>query len=172
MTSHARLGAIIVALLACNTIYYLIAGRASEALDSVAWYTLLILFTLESSRVALDTRKLALVRGARIIAVAAVAAAAVGYVLEHEWLDATNIFLWIAVVVLLEAEVRRPSAIASRPMLFSVLAILLYSALTVLVVIWLTRGEWMDAWDAALWLAAFGVLELGLLHAADKRKIV
>jgi len=46
-------------------------------------------------------------------------------------------------------------------------AALLYAALGILVVIWLVRGEWMDAWDAALWLAAFGVLEMDLLHTGE-----
>jgi len=166
MISRARLSAIIVALLACNSVYYVIAGRASEALDSLAWFALLILFMLESMR-SVRLRSpcvLAAVRGARLVAAVAVGAAAYGYVTECEWLDATNIFLWIAVVALLEIEVRYPAAMAQRRTLYTRTAALLYSALAVLVVIWLVRGEWMDAWDAALWLAAFGILELDVLH--------
>jgi hypothetical protein len=32
-------------------------------------------------------------------------------------------------------------------------------------VIWATRGEWFDAYDAALWLAAFVFIEMELLAA-------
>jgi hypothetical protein len=82
---------------------------------------------------------------------------------EQEWLDASNLFLWIAVVVLLEIEVRRPAFVAAHHQAFARTALLLYAALGVLVLIWLGRGEWINAWDAALWLAAFGLLELNLL---------
>ena len=87
---------------------------------------------------------------------------------EKEWLDAANLFLWIAVVTLLETEVRRPTALSAHRKAFTTTAVLLYAALGVLVVIWLARGEWMDAWDAALWLSAFGILELEVLRAEAK----
>ncbi len=165
-----RLELAILALLAANTGYYILAGRASEALDSLAWYVLLILFTLESARAPSwrTPRKLAIMRGARVLATLAVAATAVLYVHEAQWLDAINLGVWIAVVVLLEIEVRdsaRDTVHATlRRRAFAPAAALLYTALAVLVLIWLARGEWMDAWDAALWLAAFGLLELGLLR--------
>lgn len=154
---------VILSLLALNSAYYVVAGRASEALDSIAWFVLLILFTLEALPIAGITRALTLMRLVRLIAAAAIAAAAAGYVIEREWLDAANIFLWIAVVVLLEIELRCPDFVARHRSLFTGLALLLYSGLGLLVAIWLTRGEWMDAWDAALWLVAFGVLEMYLL---------
>lgn len=171
MGMHARVSAFILALLACNSTYYLIAGRASEALDSVAWFVLLILFMLESARAArlASSGALRIVRAARLVAAVAVGAAAIGYVSEREWLDAANIFLWIAVVALLESEVRYPAAVARRRRAFTGAATLLYSGLAALAAVWLARGEWMDAWDAALWLTAFGVLELDLLRASEPK---
>lgn len=165
-------GALIIALLTCNSFYYIVAGRTSEALDSSAWYVLLILFTLESARRVRGARMLELVRGARLVAAVAVGAAAAGYVMERAWLDATNIFLWIAVVALLEIEVRHPAAVERRRMLFTRAAIVLYSALAALVVIWLVRGSWMNAWDATLWLAAFGMLELNVLRTTPIEKSI
>ena len=38
-----------------------------------------------------------------------------------------------------------------------------YAGLLGLVLAWLLRGEWFDAYDAALWLAALATLEMGLL---------
>jgi hypothetical protein len=166
--SHlAKFKVVIFGLLACNTIYYIVAGRFSEALESVAWYALLILFLLETNRqrYPLSARVLTVIHGLRLIATLAILASAVLYVREQEWLDATNLFLWIAVVVLLEIEIRRPAAVTTHRRTYTMTAALLYAALGVLVVIWLTRREWMDAWDAALWFAAFGVLEMDLLRS-------
>jgi len=165
-----RLSIVLLALLACNTGYYIIAGRFSEALDSLAWYALLILFMLETNHRRRSIRTLALMRGMRWLATIAIAVTAVLYVLEAEWLDAANLFLWIAVVALLEVEVRRPAIVATHHRRFARAAALLYAALGVLLLIWLARGEWMDAWDAALWLSAFGLLELKLLARANTIK--
>jgi hypothetical protein len=168
--SPVRVQAALLALLACNTLYYIVAGRFSEALESVAWYALLILFLLETARTRHGASLLAVNvnHGLRLTATLAIAVSAVFYVAEKEWLDATNLLLWIAVVVLLEIEIRRPAAVAAHRKEFTLTAALLYTALGALAVVWLTRGEWMDAWDAVIWLTAFGVLELDLLHTSNK----
>ncbi len=172
MKRGSRLGVVILVLLACNTGYFLIAGRLSEALDSLAWYVLLILFTLESASAQgrRGAKTLAMMRGARVMATLAIAASAVLYVREKEWLDASNLALWIAVVLLLEIEVRRPAVVAAHRKAFEFTAALFYSALGLLVLTWLARGEWMDAWDAALWLSAFGLLEVQFLSRLDAKQ--
>jgi len=161
-----RLQAAIFALLAGNTIYYILAGRFSEALESVAWYALLILFLFEASRArqSLVPGALLLIHGLRLLATFAILTSAVLYVREQEWLDATNLLLWIAVVVLLEFEIQRPATVAAHRSAFALSAALLYAALGLLVLVWLARGKWMNAWDATLWLAAFGILEMDLLQ--------
>ena len=155
----------IFTLLAGNTAVYLATGTRSEALDSVAWLTLLVSFELETvrgERFRGRRSKIAL-HGARMLAAVALAAAAVGYVRGKEWLDAINVALWIAGAGLLEFEVRCPD-IASRHRGSLVAATsILYSGLVGLVLAWLLRGEWFDAYDAALWLLAFATLELDLL---------
>ncbi|HTD91764.1 MAG TPA: hypothetical protein VK663_13940 [Burkholderiales bacterium] len=165
-----RLGVVILGLLACNTTYYIVAGRLSEALESMAWYALLILFTLETmpgNRLR-SAKKIVVLQGLRFLATLAIGVSAVLYVREKAWLDATNLFLWIAVVGLLEIEVRRPAAVNAYRKVFTRSATLLYAALSVMVLIWLARGEWMNMWDAALWLAAFGLLELNFLNREDE----
>lgn len=163
MAFDPRLACVILVLLAGNTAYYVIAGRLSEALDSLAWYALLILFALESLRSRRPRAAVLLMHGVRGLATLAIAVSAVLYVREGEWLDAINVCLWIAVVLLLEIEVRHPARVAARRQLFSRVAAGLYGTLAVLVLIWLAQGAWMDAWDAAVWLTAFGALERGLL---------
>ena len=92
-----------------------------------------------------------------------VIAAMLGYAFEENVLDAVNSVLWIAVVILLEAEVRFPELVSkARTRAFAAAAALLYGGLAVLVVLWAVKGMWFDAYDALLWLIAFATLELNI----------
>ena len=165
---HSSYRVAIFALLICNTAYYLFAGTLSKGLDAAAWLLLLTLFALEtgtasSMRTPGAARAL---RGARMIAAAAICVAGVAYFIEHDWLDVVNTGLWVAVVALLELEVRRPFAVASHRRGFVATAVMLYTGLGVLVVAWAWRGEWFDAYDALLWLMAFALIEIDVLRSA------
>lgn len=160
--------AAVFVLLAANTAVYAATGTASEALDSVAWLVLLAAFELETGlggRFA-EGRLAAVLRGVRLAAAAAIFAAGIGYVLDGEWLDAANIGLWIAVVALLETEVRYPAFVAGQRARFTAAAAALYSGLAILVLVWLWQGDWFDAYDAALWLVAFATIEVNVLGLA------
>lgn len=159
----------VYALLAANLAAYALLGRPNELLDAAAWLVLLALFEIETAHGAhLSARALRLLHVLRLAAGTGVLAAAAGYLAEGEWLDAANAWLWVAVVILLEVEVRAPQALARRRAAFLVAAVVLYSALFLLVPTWLWQGEWLDAWDAMLWLAAFFVIELDVLGYAVK----
>jgi len=64
--------------------------------------------------------------------------------------------------------VRAPQAVERRRESFLIAAVVLYSALFFLVPAWLLQGEWLDAWDATLWLAAFFAIELNVLQRTNK----
>lgn len=165
---HPRLKALLFALLVCNAAIFSITGTLGEAMDSVAWLTLLALFELETAygdRLR-GSSMTVLVRATRIVAAIAVLAAAARYLQERAWLDAVNAWIWIAVVVMLEAEVRLPEAVARHRDALRVLAATLYGALALLVVIWAWQGAWFDAYDAALWIAAFVAIEINVLSRA------
>ena len=155
----------IFALLATNVAGYGLFGRPTEALDSVAWLTLLALFELETAypQRMQQKRVAAMVRAGRLVAGIAVVMAAIGFVREREWLDAVNAMLWIAVVMLLELQVRSLDTVERHRPLFAGIAGSLYTAMAALVVIWAWGGEWFDAYDALLWLIAFVALELNVL---------
>jgi hypothetical protein len=162
--------AAVFALLALNTAIFLISGTLSAGLDSIAWLTLLALFELETGfgqRLRAGPA-IAAVHGIRLAALAAVGAAAAGFLYNKEWLDAANSGLWIAVVALLELEIRRPATVAVHRERFTAAAATLYSGLGALVLVWLWRGEWFDAYDAALWLVAFATIEMNVLEAAQR----
>lgn len=164
MAAFAAFKLALIALLAANAIVYASSGTLSEAFDSIAWFTLFLLFELELRFTAWMTRRhvstsVHLVRaGAALF----IAAAAAGYVLERAWLDALSAGLWIGVVALLELEVRRPDIVAAKRNGFVCVAALLYGGLCAVVLVWAWRGEWFDAYDGLLWLIAFATIELGL----------
>ena len=152
-------------LLAVNAALYATTGRFSEGLDAFAWYLLLALFELETRRPHWSRRPhaAATLDLLRLLAAAAVAVAAASYVLEGEWLDAANALLWIGVVIVLELEVRLPQTAAQFRRLITGSSFALYAALAAVALAWLLRGEWLDAYDALLWIAAFALIELDLL---------
>jgi hypothetical protein len=161
---------VMFALLAANTLYYLVAGTWSKGLDSAAWLALLMLFELETggSNWVAGGRAAFAVRLSRLAAGAGVCAAAAGYIYEGDTLDAINASLWIAVVVLLECEVRVARTVAQHRVAFASIATLVYAGLAVLVPAWAWRGEWLDAYDALLWLIAFAMIEMDVLGLAPR----
>jgi hypothetical protein len=153
-------------LLAFNVVLFADAGTFAQALDTAAWWLLLVLFDLESRAAAWTARPLPrfVMRALRILAAGGVAAAAIGYLRTAAWLDAGNACLWIAVVILLETEVRAPVWASAHRRGFVLTSVVLYSALGAFVLAWVWQAAWLDAYDALLWLIAFGTLEMGLLQ--------
>jgi hypothetical protein len=82
--------------------------------------------------------------------------------------DVINSAAWILVVILLEIEVRLLTRWGggSRPMasLANSLKIILYGTLVVAAVYWGFKGDFLDFWDAALWLFAFVFIELNVFE--------
>ena len=155
--------ALVFALLAWNTVVYVYSGTLSEGIDSVAWLVLLALFELETGTGA-PRKRVAVIHGARIVAATAIPVAAIGYFLEREWLDAVNSVLWIAVVVLLETQIRFPAAATRYRLWMSAAAAGLYCGLASVALAWLWQAEWFGAYDAALWLLAFVAIEINVLQ--------
>jgi hypothetical protein len=159
--------ATVFGLLAVNATYFLLARTGAEALDAVSWLTLLVLFELEARgpAMSLGQRTAWLLQLIRLGAGIAIVFATVIYVYERQWADAINSALWIAVVVLLEAEVRWKDALVRYRTGFKAAAALLYCGLAVLAIVWLVREEWFDGYDAVLWLVAFATIENDVLRA-------
>lgn len=162
--------ALIFVLLACNAAVFSFTGTFGEALDTAAWLVLLILFELETGHAERLRRKrvVTAVHSIRLAAAAAIGAAAIGYVYEKAWLDAINSGLWIAVVILLEFEIRFFQAVERHRAWFTVVAATLYSGLAALVLAWTWRKAWFEAYDALLWLVAFATLEINVLQIFRK----
>ena len=153
------------ALLAVNTAWFLAIAPWTKGLDSLAWFTLLMLFALETAnrRWLEKLHARGLVHLLRAGVVVAIVVSAYGYVQQEQWLDAVNVALWILVVILLECELRFAQWVANHRRLFAGSACVLYGAIGALVPLWALRGEWFDAYDAVLWLIAFVLIEMDAL---------
>ena len=81
------------------------------------------------------------------------------------WTDVVNSATWIGVVLLLEFDVRMQLAgrYRGRVLLVSkVLKVVLYGILFIAAVYWGFKGDFLDFWDAFLWLFAFFFIERNL----------
>jgi hypothetical protein len=156
----------IFVLLAVNAIVYATAGRLAEGVDALAWFALLALFEVETRwpQWTQTPRYAAALGLLRLLAAAGVAVAALAYLREREWVDATNAWMWIGVVIVLEFEVRAPRLAARFRRGITGVSMLLYGALAAVALIWFVQGEWFDGYDAVLWIAAFALIEMDLLR--------
>lgn len=154
------------ALLAANAVIYATTGRASEGMDALAWFALLVLFEIETRfpRWTRGTRTATALDLLRFSAAVAIAVAAFAFVRESQWLDAINAWLWIGVVAVLELEIRLQSRVTRHRRLIAAVSILLYGTLVMVALTWLAQGAWFNAYDAALWIAAFILIEMDLLR--------
>jgi len=156
-------------MLAWNTAMFVYGGTFSEGLDSIAWLVLLALFELETGAAQASGKQAAAIHAARLAAATAIPVAAVGYFLDQEWLDAINSVLWIAVVAILEFQVRFAAAAARYRALTTTAAGSLYCGLGAIAVVWLWRADWFSAYDALLWLLAFVTIEINVLQVLQRR---
>ena len=160
----------LIGLLALNAVIYTANGRAAEAADAVAWFALLALYEWECRRhpAARHQRIEILLFACRLGAAIAIVFSAATFLREQEWLDALNAWLWIGVVIVLEIEVRLTTLSELHRRSLLVTSLLLYGGLAAVMLAWLYQGEWFDAYDASLWIAAFALIEMGLLKGNEK----
>ena len=83
------------------------------------------------------------------------------------WTDVINAGTWILVVIVLEVEVRLQlrDSLSDRLMTANkFIKLLLYSVLFAAAAYWGYAGDFLDFWDAALWLFAFIFIELNVFE--------
>ena len=83
------------------------------------------------------------------------------------WVDVINAAVWLLVVLVLEIDVRlqehnRFEGVALRASTAS--KYVLYTALFAAAVYWGFKGDFVDFWDAFLWLVAFVFIELNMFE--------
>lgn len=83
------------------------------------------------------------------------------------WIDVINSGVWLLVVLVLEIDVRlqehnRFEGLALRSS--NIIKIILYATLLYAAVYWGMKGDFVDFWDALLWLVAFVFIELNVFE--------
>ncbi len=83
------------------------------------------------------------------------------------WIDVINSAVWLAVVLILEIDVRLQERSLFEGWAFyssTAAKACLYSALLYAAVYWGVNGDFVDFWDAFLWLLAFVFIELNVFE--------
>jgi len=83
------------------------------------------------------------------------------------WTDVVNASVWILVVIVLELEVYLPAArVYGTKFYYGYKAskLLLYGTLLVAAVYWWMYSDFLDFWDAFLWLVAFFFIEMNVIQ--------
>lgn len=88
-------------------------------------------------------------------------------ILGLAWVDVVNSAVWLLVVIVLEIDVRlqergRLHGMALR--LSNISKYILYSVLLLAAIYWGINGDFVDFWDAFLWLVAFVLIELNVFE--------
>lgn len=81
------------------------------------------------------------------------------------WVDVINAGVWLLVVMLLEFDVRmqeRNRLVGTALRISNLSKYVLYSTLFLAAVYWGFKGDFVDFWDAFLWLVAFIFIELNV----------
>ncbi|MDH3350425.1 MAG: hypothetical protein OEM51_02675 [Gammaproteobacteria bacterium] len=83
------------------------------------------------------------------------------------WVDVINAAVWLLVVLVLELDVQlqerdRYEGLALR--LSNIVKVVLYTTLLLAAIYWGVKGDFVDFWDAFLWLVAFVFIELNVFE--------
>ena len=89
------------------------------------------------------------------------------------WVDVINSAVWLLVVLVLEVDVRLQErgyfeGLALRAS--NVIKFFLYGALLLAAIYWGFKGDFVDFWDAFLWLVAFVFIELNVVEWREEVK--
>jgi hypothetical protein len=157
----------IVALLALNFAVYALFDTWIKAVDALVWLALLILYEMEAHH--LGNRHRRLLTNIRTVLVILVPLIFLGYLNGKEWLDVINSLLWFILIALLEWEMRKSDRVLQYAQAYWLATIAVFCGLSAMVLAWLWKKSWLDAYDAALWLVAFGTIETDILALLKKK---
>lgn len=144
-------------LIAADTWIFAYLDDQAKLLDSAAWLCLLLLFEVEKNWLTKTSSSrilLVLLRMSRGVAILLILASNASYVQSSDWLDIINSLIWYGVIVRMEYLARWPVRNGRD----------IYLILFLPVLAWIWRSEWLDAWDAILWIIALMVVDRPDMH--------
>jgi hypothetical protein len=165
-----KLKLILLALLTLNVGLYAFIQNVISTLEDLVWLMLLMMYELEAFP-ALSAAPKPVRRIIRDVLIAAIVLIFLEYLRETAWLDITNNLLWFLLIGLMELELRLPQTLQAYHKLYWAAMWLTFAGLLLLAMLWLLRGAWLDAYDALLWIAAFGFIEVDILRFFSLRTV-
>ncbi|MDH3990236.1 MAG: hypothetical protein OEV34_13950, partial [Gammaproteobacteria bacterium] len=105
---------------------------------------------------------------------AVVDAAGLTEIVRLAWVDVINAAVWLLVVLVLEIDVRlqeqnRLEGLALK--VSSAAKFVLYGTLFLAAIYWGIKGDFVDFWDAFLWLVAFVFIELNVFEWREEENL-
>lgn len=158
----------ILVLLMLNTVIYAFVDTLTSTVDALAWLVLLVMYELETNSNNLPIAE-TIMQAIRYGLIALIALVFVSYLQDSEWLDVANSLLWFGLIALLELEVHKPVLVMRHDHLFWLLTLTTFIGLIAMAVIWLWQGAWLDGYDAALWIVAFGLIEVDIFNFLKRK---
>jgi hypothetical protein len=158
----------IVVLLTVNVVIYAVADTLTSAVDALTWLMLLVLYELEANGAAPKAENW--LHKIRDVLIAVIGLVFVSYVHEKEWLDVVNSALWFVLIALLELEVRRPDKVYKYRQSYWLATVTVFAGLIAMLIAWAWQSAWLDVYDAALWIVAFGSIEVDIFQILQRKR--
>jgi hypothetical protein len=89
------------------------------------------------------------------------------------WVDVINAAVWLLIVLILEIDVwlqERNKLDGALLQASNAFKVVLYSSLFIAAIYWGVKGDFIDFWDALLWLIAFVFIELNVFEWRQEAK--
>ena len=164
---YPRFKLVIVVLIALNAVIYAMVDTLTSAVEALVWLPLLVLYELEANGAASMAKNT--LYEIRNVLIAVIALVFFSYVHDSEWLDVINSVLWFALIALLELEVHWPDKVFKYRQSYWLATLTVFTGLIAMVVAWISQSAWLDVYDAALWIVAFGSIEVDIFQLLQRK---
>ncbi|MBS3964672.1 MAG: hypothetical protein KGZ80_09295 [Methylomonas sp.] len=159
----------ILGLLTLNAVIYALTDTVTRAVDALTWLILLVIYEMEAQAdtLSLGKHRLAMTRS---VLIGAIVLVFFSYFNASAWLDVTNALLWFALIAIMETEVRWPTVAMRHGNVVWLLTIGVFGGLVVVATFWVWQRQWLDAYDAMLWIIAFASIEADILQLLKRKQ--
>jgi len=158
----------ILVLLTLNAVIYTFVDTLTSTVDALAWLILLVMYELETNSNNLPISE-TIMQAIRYGLIALIALVFISYLSDSEWLDVANSLLWFGLIAMLELEVHKPALVMRYGQFFWLLTVATFIGLIMMAGIWLWQGAWLDGYDVALWIVAFGLIEVDIFNFLKRK---
>jgi hypothetical protein len=149
-------------------------GTWREVVEQTGWLLILGSFEVESRGLArlADGRKRLAPLGAELLGYGLALFSWGAYAATAEWLNFANSSVWLLIAAALAYDLHVPGRYGSFEWrLRNIGKTTLYLAISGIALTWGLEGEWLDFWDAMLWLTCFFVIELKVFDFEAARRL-